>query len=216
MDSVQKRLTQTACLAGVLGLSAMLAPAVATAKTVNVTADTVNINAQTINIQSGTVNTASPMTAQGMAAQYKHPWWINGGIGLTTGASSDSPTDFGFNVSLNFQPTKHQLLTFRSAGADFIGGDYYDYALMYGAISRNPNGYVSATTGISAVSFNKSALIAENVTSSSAIGLPLEVQAFWTPVPNFGVGVIGYGNINDQRSFYGMVLAIQLANLTPL
>lgn len=187
-----------------------------TPKTVNVTADVVNLDANVINLQSGSVHVFSPLSPNYTHLQYRHPWWINGGVGLTTQTTSNSPNNFGFDVGVNFQTARNQLLTIRSAGSDFIGGDYYDAALMYGLLSRNPNGYISAATGASAVFFNRSAVAEANIKHSSAFGVPLEVQAFWTPVPNFGLGVIAFGNVNEERSYCGLVLAIQLANLVPL
>ncbi len=188
-------------------LLALSSTAFAAAKEVTVTADTVNVNANTINILSSNENS-------NLYSQYVHPWWINVGGGLTTGFSSKDSTNPGFAISVNVQPTQHQMLTLRSVGADFIGGDFYDAGLLYGLISRNRNGYVSGAAGISAVFFDSSFRKDQDI-SPTTVGIPLEIQAFWTPVPNFGLGIINYANINSQRSFYGAVIAIQLANLIP-
>ncbi len=190
-----------------LCLLVFLTAAVAEEKVVNVNANTVNVTANTVNILP------NPETSQ-LYKQYVHPWWINIGGGLTTGFSAKDAVNPGFLASANLQPTQHQLLTLRTAGADFIGGDYYDIGLLYGLISRNANGYVSGAIGVSSVFFNSSFRRSQNI-NATTFGVPLEIQAFWTPVPNFGIGLINYANLNDQKSFYGMVLALQLANLIP-
>jgi hypothetical protein len=114
-------------------------------------ADTATVNANTVNVTAATVNITSSLSQQALIAEYKHPWWINVGGGLTTGFGSNDAVNPGFDGSSNIQPTPHQIVSLRSAGADFIGGDYYDIGLMYGLIIRNPNGFLSASVGIGPV-----------------------------------------------------------------
>ncbi len=44
-------------------------------------------------------------------------------------------------------------------------------------------------------------------------GIPLQFQLFCTPSRVFGFGLIGFGNINKERSYYGGMLCIQLGKL---
>jgi hypothetical protein len=177
-------------------------------------AGSTEITASQVNIQASQVTIAPSLSEQALVASYIHPWWINVGGGLTTGFHSEDAVNAGFNVSLNIQPFPHQMFTVRSAGADFIGGDYYDMAALYGLISRNQNGYVSAAAGVGAVFFERDFLGKND--NKAVAGVPLEMQAFWTPTPNFGLGLVGYLNINEEHSYYGMVLSLQLANLVPI
>ncbi len=131
---------------------------------------------------ANTVNIEPSLSEQNLVQQYKHPWWINIGGGLTTGFQSTDAVNAGFDVSINVQPYQHQMATLRSAGAEFIGGDYYDVGLMYGLISRNQNGYISASTGVSAVFFENGFLGHNDNTAT--VGLPIDLQAFWIPVTN--------------------------------
>lgn len=179
-------------------------------------ADNTTIHSPNVTIQTNSVIITPSASEQALLASYKHPWWINVGGGLTTGFNSDDPVNAGFDVSVNIQSWQSHpaLLTFRSAGAEFIGGDYYDMGLLYGLISRNPNGFISASIGVGAVFFEKDFLGKND--NKTVAGLPTEIQAFWTPTPNFGLGLIAYANANQEHSFYGMVLALQLANLVPI
>ncbi len=179
-------------------------------------AENTSISTSNVNIQTNSVVIAPSLSEQALLASYKHPWWINVGGGLTTGVSTDDAVNAGYNISLNIQPWQFhsQFLTLRSAGAEFIGGDYYDMGLLYGLISRNQNGFISASAGVGAVFFEKNFLGKND--NKTVAGVPMELQAFWTPVPNFGLGLIGYVNVNEEHSFYGMVLALQLANLVPI
>lgn len=176
--------------------------------------DTATVNANTVNLTAATVNITPSLSQQSLIAEYKHPWWINVGAGLTTGFGSNDPVNPGFDVSANFQPTAHQVISLRSAGADFIGGDYYDVGVMYGLITRNANGYLSASAGVGPVFFENDFL--KDHENKTVLGAPIEAQAFWTPVANFGLGLIGFMNVNTEHSYYGMVLALQLANLVPI
>jgi hypothetical protein len=182
-------------------------PVCANANNENITAGTITVNAATVNILPS-------LSEQALIQQYKHPWWINVGGGLTTGFHSEDPVNAGYDASINLQPTHHQMLSLRTAGADFIGGDYYDVGLLYGLISRNLNGYISGELGIGGVFFTHDFLGRHDNTST--VGMPMEIQAFWTPVPNFGLGLIAYANVNSEHSYYGSVLALQLANLIPV
>lgn len=179
-------------------------------------AETTTISSSHVNIQTSSVTITPSLSEQALLASYKHPWWINVGGGLTTGFNSDDPVNAGFDVSVNIQPWQFhsQVITVRSAGAEFIGGDYYDMGLLYGLISRNQNGFISASAGVGAVFFEKNFLGKND--NKTVAGIPMEIQAFWTPVPNFGLGLVGYANVNEEHSFYGMVLALQLANLVPI
>jgi hypothetical protein len=51
--------------------------------------------------------------------------------------------------------------------------------------------------------------------NSQTLGLPAEAQLFYTPFKYFGIGLIGYLNINTEASGVGAMLAIQLGNLRP-
>jgi hypothetical protein len=49
--------------------------------------------------------------------------------------------------------------------------------------------------------------------ASTVIGLPLEVQASYRPGKWLGVGLYGFANLNDRRSFAGATLGFQIGRL---
>jgi hypothetical protein len=45
---------------------------------------------------------------------------------------------------------------------------------------------------------------------STTVGLALQLDAVWTPVRTFGVGVTAFGNVNSEMSFGGVILSLHL------
>jgi len=44
-------------------------------------------------------------------------------------------------------------------------------------------------------------------------GIPVEVQLFWTPLSRFGIGIVGFGNLNPEESLAGLLVTIQIGDL---
>ena len=164
-----------------------------------------------------------------------HPWWIN--IGLGIGALEDSSGYLGGDVSLDYAVTQHQLLTVRTAGinntkgihgdniayatsgglihaSDHVGG-IGDIGAMYGLMSRHNWGYVSASAGLAVVdgSSSPTGYFRSTGKDFTTVGIPLEVQTFWTPTKHVGVGLIGFADANLDGSFAGVTLALQFGQL---
>jgi hypothetical protein len=45
------------------------------------------------------------------------------------------------------------------------------------------------------------------------IGFPLEAQVTWLPAEFFGIGLYGFADLNQTRSFAGLTLSVQLGKL---
>jgi hypothetical protein len=45
------------------------------------------------------------------------------------------------------------------------------------------------------------------------IGIPLEVQLFFTPFSTFGIGINGFANLNPKRSYSGILICLQCGTL---
>ena len=159
----------------------------------------------------------------GIGKTYKGNIWLNIAGGLVSSSSGTEPGSVG--ASLNLMTQEHQLLTLRFAGNPTADGNH-DVGLLYGLIAKDNNGYVSGSLGVAytqAATCNDTSssssdpwdfswdLCSDTVTST--VGLPLEVQAFLTPFANVGFGLIGFGNINSQSSFGGLMLSLQFGQL---
>lgn len=127
-------------------------------------------------------------------------------------------------LSLNFPTAENQLLTLRgiSASGDIICSNgcarYKEVGLLYGVMSKAKYGYLSASAGLSYVQAGYSGGtdiwgIHFQDTSRSTIGIPGEVQAFFTPFPYVGIGIVGFGNLNTVAPVYGAALEVQFGKL---
>ncbi|MCP3679368.1 MAG: hypothetical protein GY782_03510 [Gammaproteobacteria bacterium] len=164
-------------------------------------------------------------------------WWLTLGIGGLGTQKMEQMSGIGTTIELNYNFSKHQLVTARITGYrdndNAIFGDALcgmadgicsvdkgfgrDYALLYGVIGRNHYGYLSASTGLSYFRGQQSKLVLSNGQDENtnpvetSVGLPVELQAFYYPWRSFGIGIIGSGDINSKASFFGALTAIQLA-----
>ena len=152
--------------------------------------------------------TAAPLPAQERAAPGRDTFWFGVGIG----AGSE---DFAGNLhgSYQFGPN---LISFRNAGTAGIFDDGFgDYALLYGRAIK-PSGrrhHASAAIGIGLVDGCQGGGLGGCQDVPTVIGLPIEAQLFWRPGSLVGVGLYGFANLNDTRSFAGLTLGLQLGRL---
>lgn len=127
-------------------------------------------------------------------------WWLN--LGSGAGANFNSLVNGEIaagELSFNGALSEHGFLTLYSAGV----GEKYDAGIMYGYVSRKPSSYWSASAGICYYELN------DYWNIKKGAGIPLEVQAFWTPFNHFGLGLVGHAVASEHPSTTGM-LAIQV------
>lgn len=151
------------------------------------------------------------------ATRDRGQWWINLGSGIG-GGSDFAGIDSGL-VSGNYRITQYQLITARYMSTqEFIGNSrLQDAGLLYGPIAKYKYGYVSAAAGLGWVRYDhyEGGLIfpSVHVSTHNTVGIPAEIQAFVTPTPYVGLGLVVFGNVNSQKSIIGAALAIQLGDL---
>lgn len=174
---------------------------------------------------------------------YNDEWWINAGLGASIGhnndvslpanipgylysyekSQADDVSGPSAEISLNFVTTPNQLLTFRYFGssnlfADPGNGYLNEGAVLYGLMAKAQYGYISGSAGLSVVntgyySGTDSFGVTFNHFSQNTVGLPLEVQAFFTPFKYVGIGVVGVGDINSRAPIAAGLLELQIGNL---
>jgi hypothetical protein len=141
-------------------------------------------------------------------AQESHStYWLTAGAGLGSRGGAGvvgGAYQFGRN-----------LLTARGAGTvAFFGDGLWDIGLLYGRASLPGLVHLSLAAGVAAVGGTRreESLFDPSERMSTTIGLPFEVQLFFR-LPVLGVGVYGFGNINDQESFGGIAAAVQIGRV---
>jgi hypothetical protein len=138
-------------------------------------------------------------------------FWMSPGIGLGNMGES---RELAFRFGIGFQ-IGHLIITARNAGvtevmSTSIDEDVVDLGLTAGYSTKTPgsDGYVSISGGVSYVRGTRGYL-----DEISTVGLPIEVHLFVTPLSFAGIGLQFFGNINPERSFYGMLLCLQLGKV---
>jgi hypothetical protein len=162
-----------------------------------------------------------------------HFFWVNGGVGgsLVHGGLGSHPGAPSFGGSLCYQSGKN-LLSFRYLrneefqilGADSPSETVWDVGVLYGRIAKASYGFASISAGISLVGGVRrgrylsssggwfgTSYYEEN--DFITVGIPVEAQLFWTPLPFFGIGFYGFANLNTEKSFVGALLCIQFGIL---
>jgi hypothetical protein len=160
-------------------------------------------------------------------------FWVNGGFGGSSvhGGLGLHPGALSLGGSLCYQSGKN-LLSFRYLRNEEFqilrtalpSETVWDTGVLYERIAKALLGFVSISTGISLVSgvrrgrylsssggwFGTSYYEEKNFIT---VGIPIEVQLFWTSSNSFGIGFYGFANLNKEKSFIGALLCIQIGKL---
>jgi hypothetical protein len=176
------------------------------------------------------------------AFPYNNEWWLNAGVGAAAGTNSGVPLppipSYIYNAekndaenvggpageaSLNLALTQHTLATARYVTSNNWNGNYgegyfREAGLLYGVMAKARYGYISASAGVSYVNTGYTSGtdylgVTFHDPDQKTIGVPGEIQAFFTPIPYVGIGIIGFGDYNSHAPVAGAVLALQIGNL---
>jgi hypothetical protein len=130
--------------------------------------------------------------------------------GLTAGLGFGTRGGAGV-VAGSFQFDRHLLSARASGTVAFFGDELWDIGILYGRAVQTGVVHLSLGAGIAAVGgSHRETLFDPGERIPTTVGLPVEAQLFFRPVPVLGVGVYGFGNFNDEESFLGAVAAVQL------
>lgn len=156
----------------------------------------------------------------------KELYWFNGGIGSSSAGLSAG-------ISFSHLNGKH-LFTVRSTFNEELvifgptpAENAWDFGCMYGRVAKSNSGFASIAAGFGLVGgVRRGRYLGYEVNGSSwfgtsryvaddffTLGIPAELQAFWTPFSKLGIGITLYGNLNLERSFAGMLISLQIGNL---
>jgi hypothetical protein len=155
--------------------------------------------------------------------------WINGGIGVCS---------FGLSSGANFShQSGKKLISVRATYNEELNifgpspsEQAWDVGVMYGRIAKSKYGFASISAGLGLVNGVKRgryidddfqgrygwfAIVIDRYEKIDflTLGIPAEIQAFWTPFSKLGIGITLYGNFNPEKSFAGLLVSIQIGDL---
>jgi hypothetical protein len=144
-------------------------------------------------------------------------FWANVGYGYIGGKDTFG---MGYSVSCSYYST-HGLFflnyaEFKESGSKPTDTSYNLYrlkeiSLAYGIIFKNNYAYLSGASGLTYFwrEDHKDSLTKEE----QSIGIPLNVQVFFTPVPVFGIGIIFDYTLNPVKNYMSTVICLQIGLL---
>jgi hypothetical protein len=157
--------------------------------------------------QTDTISNSSPLM------------WVT----LGSGAGGDRTMDglSGYLSASYFSHTRLFSIRFLFVGKSFTMepltdhheneiDESYEISGLYGTGIRSSLFFASASAGLGVVRLRK-----HNDAVQILPGIPLEAQAFITPLPVLGIGVTLFGNINGKSTYMGGLLCIRIGKLWP-
>lgn len=161
-------------------------------------------NERNLNFEnSNTYNTNNPNN--------KNRFWVNAGIGVGTPGISGI-------ASASYQFLGSNLLSLRGAvTGELFGDELWDIGLLYGGATTAQGYHASISAGLAVMGGSRSSgglfsdTPRENI--SRQIGFPIGGQLFWLPSRFMGLGLSGFANLNEERSFAGLAFSLQIGKL---
>jgi len=155
--------------------------------------------------------------AQSAARGSQSTFWVGGGLGLgRLPGADDADRDESLAGSLNasYQFRRHLISARAASAGELFGDNFYDYGLLYGRAVSHETLYVSLATGIAYVDGQRSeGLFDDPEDVDATVGLPLEAQVYVRPLRFVGIGLYGFANLNQEESFVGATLSVQIGLL---
>jgi hypothetical protein len=151
-------------------------------------------------------------------------YWINGGIG-----GSSSGLSGGLSISARAGKSLFSLRYINSSkyGESWLGGYttpeiVWEISPLYGLIAKGKWVCASISGGLGLVAGTKHGKFL-GISSGwintyekvpvATVGIPLEIQLFFTPTSFFGIGVNGFANLNAAKPYSGILICIQFGKL---
>lgn len=158
--------------------------------------------------------------------------WFNAGLGVSSfgtarGGSFSYPSGKGL-VSIRYVYNFMEIDP--SPGyitSPSFNKNVWDAGVLFGKIAKASYGLASVSGGIGIVGGVRGQkdirstydyfLVPYPVDNDKerflTVGFPVEGQLFWTPLPNLGIGIYGFANLNAEESFAGALLGLQMGKI---
>jgi hypothetical protein len=85
-----------------------------------------------------------------------------------------------------------------------------EISIIYGRMEKQQFGFASIGIGLGVIEIYENLFYLKK--KYRELGIALETQAFFT-LPGMGLGFYGYGNINRETIFYGVLVSLQIGKL---
>lgn len=125
--------------------------------------------------------------------------WLTGGLGKGS-------EGIALVAGADIESSRH-VVSFRTAatGPLYDGGEtYWDAGLLYGRALRWPEGLVAASAGIGVMGGWR---------TDDHPSIPVAARMSWHPTGVVGFGAYGFLNLNQEQSFGGVTLTVELGLL---
>lgn len=80
----------------------------------------------------------------------------------------------------------------------------WDLGALYGRVAKAEHGMASMSAGVGVVGGSR-----EGNRVPLHMGIPVDIQLFWTPSSVVGIGIYGFADVNSYKHFRGLLLCIQ-------
>jgi len=136
-------------------------------------------------------------------------------------AGGQSTVDIGgtlfFNASYQSQCHCFSVRTLGTGAWLDKGKNMSECSVLYHRATQPSSFYLSAGAGLGFVHgwIDERGIFGtkEDTELGKKLGVPLEIQFIWRPLPIVGVGVTGFANINSVESYAGWLLTLQVGKL---
>lgn len=151
----------------------------------------------------------APVSGQTSSVHHRDSFWLGAGLGVGS-------EDFAGSLNGSYQFGANVISLRTTATAGLFDDGFSDYAVLYGRAIR-PAGkryHANVALGVGAVDGCRGGGIFSDCRDiSTVVGLPIEAQVFWHPGSLVGLGLYGFANLNQARSFAGVTLGLQFGRL---
>ncbi len=135
-------------------------------------------------------------------------YWVGAGLGAGSG-------DFAGHLNGSYQFGANLLSIRTAATAGIFDDEDVDMGLLYGRATRGAGDrhLLAAALGVALVRGCDGGGLGGCSATYTVVGLPFEFQASYRPGKVLGIGLHGFANLNDRRSFAGATLGLQIGRL---
>jgi hypothetical protein len=136
------------------------------------------------------------------------------GLGIGKGSLEDGESSISARLAMTFSPASGHLVTLRTLMVqEFMfndtspGDKVWDAGLLYGRRALLSGGFAAASVGVALVRG-----VHPDGESFRATGIPVELE-IGLSTSTLGIGVVGFGSFNRERSMSGVAVSLLLGRL---
>lgn len=136
--------------------------------------------------------------------------WVNGGIGtgrtgIARSVAGGVPVGDRLFVGGRYVGTKEFDISLAPTSSPSASN--WDAGPLVGLVGQGRWGHLSLASGVAVVGGQRPD---ESESKSLTLGIPLNLQAFFTPIRYVGIGAQGYANVNADDNLLGVSLQVQV------